>query len=639
MCGFVGFVALGNGAYCDDANLVRAGDAIAHRGPDDAGVWLADDARAGLSFRRLAILDVSRHGHQPMVCADGRYVLVYNGEIYNFKALRAQLDEEAPHVWRGHGDSEVLLELIRRHGVAAALARLDGMFAFAVWDTRERTLHLARDRFGEKPLYYGFSDGAFVFGSELKALKALPGFKSELNREALALFMRTRYIPGARTIYRAYHKLQAGQTLLLKAGEVHLHRYWDLEAEAARAIASPFAGTRREALDEVGRLFAVSTARRLEADVPLGVFLSGGIDSSLTTAYAAHALSAPLNTYTIGFEDQHFNEAPYARKVAEHFGTHHTEIMVNPRDALEVVERLPSMYDEPFADPSQIPTAVLCAQVGKHVRVALAGDGGDELFCGYGRYVSQIKRWSRAQGRGAGIAALLAAKVAASLPVGLLDALDGLRGKPGKLGRKIFARLQERSQDGAEDFFLYASAFWRDGVPVVGFERTRRAPFGVAALHVPGATDVQRFQVLDALMYLPDDVLVKTDRAAMAASLEVRTPFLNVDLARLAWSLPPAMMDPGIHGLKAMLKDLLARHMPRNLFERPKMGFDVPLRAWLRGDLKAWGDDLVLSPCALARDYLDMARIQKRWQDHQRGLNAEGDMWPALMVLAWMRSY
>lgn len=635
MCGFVGFVATRSGAFSDRAGLMRAGDAIAHRGPDDAGVWLADDVHAGFSFRRLAILDVSAHGHQPMISSDGRYIIAYNGEIYNFRALRAELDNDEQHLWRGHSDTEVLLELIRRTGLEAALARLDGMFAFALWDTCEATLSLARDRFGEKPLYYGFSEGAFVFGSELKALKALPGFKNELSRHALALVLRYRYIPGERTVYQAYHKLKAGQVLRLKAGDVQLKSYWDSQVEAAQAISVPFGGTRSEALDEIGRLFSVSTARRLESNVPLGAFLSGGIDSSLTVAYANQASTSPLKTYTIGFEDQHFNEAPYGKKVARHFGTCHTEIMVSQRDALDVVEHLPEMYDEPFADPSQIPTAVLCAQARSHVSVALAGDGGDELFCGYGRYLSQLKHWSKAQGRGARIAAL----AAAGLPVGFLDACDGMRGKPGKLGRKLFARAMERSCDRAENFFLHASSFWRDGVPVLGFERTHRALFHVDALHLPGATDVQRFQILDTLIYLPDDVLVKTDRAAMAVSLEVRTPFLNADLARFAWSLPPTMVDPQVKGLKAMLKDLLARHVPRDLFERPKMGFDVPLRAWLRGELKAWGDDLVLSPCTTACEYLDMARIQKRWRDHQRGVNAEGDLWPALMVLAWMRTY
>lgn len=636
MCGFVGFVTTGDRPFADGDDLMRAADAIVHRGPDDNGFWLAEGGRAGLGFRRLSILDLSEHGHQPMASSCGRYVIAFNGEIYNFRELRAELNEEESHAWRGHSDTEVLLELIRRRGVEQALACLDGMFAFALWDCQDSTLTLARDRFGEKPLYYGHSEGGFVFGSELKALKTLPGFQSDLSRDALALYFRYRYVPGGRCIYGAYRKLQPGHLLTLKGGHGEPRPYWRAEDEARTAFAHPFDGSHADALDEIDRLFKASVARRLESDVPLGAFLSGGIDSSLAVAYAQQVSDRPVNTFTIGFEHEHFNEAPFAQKVADHLGAHHTEIMVGEGDALAMVAHLPAMYDEPFADPSQLPTAVLCAKARDHVTVALAGDGGDELFCGYGRYLNQVKRWHAVE-RLSAASKRRAARMAASLPVEFLDGVDSLRGKPGKMGRKWFTRLMDRSSNRAEEFFMFASSFWRDGVPVQGIACDERGLFMPEALDLGTVSAEERFQVLDAGMYLPDDVLVKTDRASMAASLEVRTPFLNLDLARFAWSLPISLYAPAEHGLKVMLKDVLARHVPRDLFERPKMGFDAPIRQWLRGDLKAWGDTLVHEPGTLARSHLDMARIQRRWNAHQKGQNAEGDLWPALVLLAWMQ--
>lgn len=638
MCGFVGYVrSLGGQGFDADAEiLVRAASAIRHRGPDDAGTWVSDDGRAGLGFRRLAILDLSAHGHQPMASSDGRYVLTFNGEIYNFKDLRARLDGEAHPAWRGHSDTEVLLEWIVRHGVRDAVSQADGMFAIALWDTAEQTLTLARDKFGEKPLYYGWSDGGFVFGSELKALKALPGFRDALDVEALAQYFRYRYVPAPKTIYAAYSKLTPGTILTLKGGDVSQARYWDPVEQAAQAFATPFAGNYDQALDAVEDALTASTRRRLESDVPLGAFLSGGIDSSLAVALAGKA-GHGVNTFTIAFAEKHFNEGPYARAVAEHLKANHLEIEVSERDALAQVDALPAMFDEPFADPSQLPTAVLCARAREHVTVALAGDGGDELFCGYGRYLDHVRRFQALKGLNDGERARALAW-AKRLPVGLLDGLDGLRGKPGKLGRKWLAKLMDRATAQPEAFFLSASAFWRDGVPVKGVGALELDLFAPPPLVLDGVEDVRRFQILDTVRYLPDDVLVKTDRASMAASLEVRTPFLNADLARLAWSLPFAHTDPERVGLKAVLKDVLARHVPRELFERPKMGFDAPIRQWLRGDLKRWGEGLVNDPSALALEHLDMERIRARWSAHQRGLNAEGDLWPALVMLAWMQA-
>jgi len=631
MCGFVGFLSSQPMENASEI-LMQATGIIRHRGPDDDGLWVSGDACVGLGFRRLAILDLTDHGHQPMASTDGRYKIVFNGEIYNFKDLRAKLDKDQPHDWQGRSDTEVLLEMICRFGVEQTLAELDGMFAFALYDSQDHSLTLARDRFGEKPLYYGWSGDAFVFGSELKALKALPDFEGTLDREALSLFFRYRYVPGTRSIYKAYKKIKAGTFLILKQEAVETRTYWDPVVEARRAFENPFQGSRDEALDEVSRVFEHSVAQRLESDVPLGVFLSGGVDSSLVTAFAQQASAKPINTFTIGFDHKHFDESPYAKKIADRLGTQHVQTIVGEKDICDVVKNLATMYDEPFADPSQLPTAVLCAKARENVTVALAGDGGDEIFCGYGRYLSQVKAWQNK--RTPGIAGALIEQV----PVGLLNSLDGLRGKPGKLGQKYLTRMIDQSSTQAEEFFMFASSFWRDGVPVKGVDAFERGLFAPDELDLGAAKDVQRFQILDTQMYLPDDVLVKTDRASMAASLEVRTPFLNAELARLAWSLPFDQVDLTAHGLKSILRDLLARHIPREEFERPKQGFDAPIRQWLRGDLKTWGQDLIENPSGLAVEYLDMKRISARWSDHQKGRNLEGDLWPALVMLAWMQT-
>ncbi len=648
MCGFVGYFCVNGKAFSNASSgdgaavLRRASDAIKHRGPDDSGIWLSDGGCTGFGFRRLSIQDLSEHGHQPMISSGGRYVIVLNGEIYNFQTLRAELDAESPHQWRGHSDTEVLLELISRVGVEAALAKTDGMFAFALWDNRDKTLTLGRDRFGEKPLYYGWTDTAFVFGSELKALRAIPGFKGDLDRQSMAQFFRFYYIPGDQTIYQSCRKLPAGSitTLGLNTSQnswPDITNYWNPAQVFNDSAAAPFQGDMSGALDEIDRIFKKSVEHRMITDVPIGAFLSGGIDSSLTAAYAQMLDRPPLQTYTIAFDNNKFNEAPYAQAVADHLDTNHTEILVTEDDALGVIDGLANIYDEPFADSSQIPTMVLCAKAREHVTVALAGDGGDELFCGYNRYDKQVRRWNNISG-GHPMAKKLMAQMSKNLPIGLFDNIDGLRGKPGKLGQKWNSKLMEHSCVVDEEFFMAASSFWRDGVPVQGIDAHERALFTPQPLQLENASAVQRFQVLDTSIYLPDDILVKTDRASMAASLEIRTPFLNAELAQFALSLPVSMFDPQEFGLKVILKKLLERHVPANLIDRPKMGFEVPLREWLRGKLKDWGVALVYEPSVTAQEWLDMPRIQKRWVDHQKGANREGDLWPALMMLLWLRN-
>ncbi len=645
MCGFVGYFSPNADSFAGgdggESLLEQAADTLAHRGPDGAGLWCDAGAGVGLAFRRLAILDLSPAGEQPMESSDGRYRLVFNGEIYNFRALKAELDKEAPHEWRGHCDTEVLLELIRRRGLESALQKTDGMFALALWDSRDKTLSLARDRFGEKPLYMAWAGKTLLFGSELKALKTFPGFDTTLDRESLALYFRNRYVPGTRCIYQNARKLAPATTLAFHADSragawPQPTTYWNGIKVANAAMENPFSGTEAEALDEAERLFTASVSDRLESDVALGAFLSGGIDSSLTVAIAQRAMGKPMDTFTIRFEEDDFNEAPYAQAVAGHLQSHHNEITVTERDALGVVDRLSTMYDEPFADPSQLPTAVLSAQTRQHVTVALSGDGGDELFCGYGRYQTLPHLWARQSQKSPAMKGL-AAIMAKNLPVGPLDALSSLRPRPGKLGQRWFAKLMEASSTSMEECFGLSSGVWRDGVPVSSFLRTERRLFDLPHFELTNAADVQRMMFLDARTALPDGLMVKVDRAAMAASLEVRTPFLNADLARFAWSLPLSTYDPATKGLKWVLKSLLKRHIPEALVERPKMGFDVPIRQWLRGELRDWGETLVTASPP-GSELLDMARIEKKWRSHQQGANHEGDLWPALVLLSWMQN-
>lgn len=641
MCGFVGFVSAPGASFANTDELVRAGNAIRHRGPDDSGEWLAENARAGLGFRRLSIIDLSSHGHQPMASDCGRYTMVFNGEIYNYRELRAELEAGQKHPWRGHSDTEVLLELIRRSGLQVALSKVDGMFAMALWDNRENTLNLARDRFGEKPLYYGWSESGFVFGSELKALKALPGFRNALDRTALSQFFRLTYVPDPRSIYESYKKLPPGTFLELPSGATdgswpEAEPYWSAPSAFTEAAATPFQGSYEDLLDAVEARFEQSIAGRLQTDVPIGAFLSGGVDSSLTSAFANRASASVLKTFTIGFDEEKYNEAPYAEAVASHLGTEHTTITVREADVLTLLDSLPAMYDEPFADASQLPTALLCQMVREHVTVALSGDGGDELFCGYDRYVSRPARWP-ALARQSARARNSLEQLGKCLPVDALDALHALRGKPGRLGKKWLARLLENTSDSAEEFMLLGSSYWRHGVPVKGIDRLDRGNLREAIHPMTDHSPLRRAMFMDATLYLPGDLMVKVDRASMANSLEVRTPFLNAELASLAWSIPKNFYDPQAYGLKRVLRDLMRRYVPDDLVDRPKMGFEVPLRTWLRQDLRAWGDGLVNEPGRTACDALDMDKIATRWRDHQRGANAEGDMWPALIALQWMR--
>lgn len=638
MCGFTGYWDA-RGGYTSRGGLgilVDMTQALLHRGPDDEGYWQDPEAGIGLGFRRLSILDLTPEGHQPMHAHSGRHVLVFNGEIYNFRELRAELGGP----WRGHSDSEVALEAIERWGLEQALIRFNGMFALALWDKESRVLSFARDPFGKKPLYYGWGEGVFLFGSELKALRKHPAFQAELDRDAMAAFLRFAYIPGPATVYRKIRKLPPGALLHIRISEPnHLPEpslYWDSRAEALRARERGFTGVFREAADELESLLLDATQRRCVADVPLGAFLSGGIDSSLVTALMQRGSPTPVRTFTIGFQERGFDEAPYAKRVAHHLGTEHTEIYLSSAEALEVIPQLPDVYDEPFADASQIPTYLLSRMTRQHVTVALSGDGGDELFGGYDRYrVGQLLlgRFQRLPSSLRHALAWACHRIPGTGWDRTFGAALGPRWSSSrfrKLGRIL-------APDDAQAIYRDMMSYWPApeqlvlGAPGLGGPAWGRD-------HIPsGWEPVSRMMLTDTLTYLVDDILVKVDRASMANSLEVRNPLLDKRVFAFAWGLPLSFKYDRGQG-KRILKEILHRYVPCDLVERKKMGFGVPLGNWLRGPLRPWAEAL-LSPARLAEAGIAREPVAEAWQGFcQRGEPNQDRLWPLLVLLQWMES-
>ena len=641
MCGLAGY--LGTRAPADGRTALAMAARIAHRGPDGADAWADADAGVALGHRRLAVIDPSPAGAQPMASADGRLVLAFNGEIYNHRALRAEL-EAAGHApaWRGHSDTETLVEALARWGLDAALPRLDGMFAFAAWDRADRALWLARDRVGEKPLHYAAARGGGVlFGSELKALRAHPGWDDEVDRDALAAFLRLAYVPDPWTAHARARKLPPGHRLVLRAGDDPLAAtpapWWRLaDAIPARRRAEP-----PEALvAEAERRLTGAVASRLEADVPLGAFLSGGVDSALVTALAQRGAARPVRTFTVGFDVAGYDEAPAARAVAAHLGTDHTELRVGAGDALAVVPELPAIWDEPFADSSQVPTLLLSRLTRDHVTVALSGDGGDELFGGYNRHAAGWRLWSRLR-RLPGPARRAAATALARAPHRAIDrALARLRpGTPAtgdrlsKLARVLGAGDAAAFHaalvsTGADPAALMAGGLGGLGAPGGAPSAAGTPPAGVADPR-------EAMMAADLGAYLPGDVLTKVDRASMAASLEVRAPLLAADAIDLAWSLPVDAKVRGGTG-KWILREVLARHVPRALFERPKAGFALPVEAWLDGPLRDWADALLSREAVARAGLLDPEAAARVWADHRDGrARAPHLVWTLAMLQGW----
>jgi asparagine synthase (glutamine-hydrolysing) len=643
MCGIAGYFAPSGGAL--NRHVIEAMSAtLVHRGPDDDGVWLDPEAGIALGHRRLAILDLSKSGAQPMACHAGRYRLIFNGEIYNHGEIRRRLETEAvPPQWRGHSDTEVMLEAIARYGIARALGLFNGMFAFALWDREERALTLARDRIGEKPLYYGWCRRSFLFGSELKALKAHPDWQGEVDRGALALLLRRAYVPQPHSIYQGIFKLPPGCILTLKARDAspgtlpQPRAYWPAKTVAEEAANKPFGG--EDALGELEARLSDAIRLRMVADRPLGAFLSGGVDSSAVVALMQKASTRPVKTFTIGFHDARLDEAPFAREVARHLGTDHTELYVSEADALAVVPRLAAIYDEPFADISGIPTVLLSELTRRHVTVSLSGDGGDELFGGYPRYARAAREW-RAVGLTPKLLRASLRRAAEALPAGVLNRALGplarplsAKARPSRPGNKLRKRFEAWGAASAEELFATHVTQWREvspGALVIGAETP------VTVFEDPGRradlpSPDHRFMYLDAISYLPDDILVKLDRASMAFGLEARLPLLDHRVVELAWSLPLEARRQ-----KGLLRRLLYQYVPRELIERAKAGFEPPIGDWLRGSLRDWAEDL-LSSARLAEGGLFEPRpIRARWQEHLDGArNWHLSLWPVLMFQAW----
>ncbi|SEH49256.1 asparagine synthase (glutamine-hydrolyzing) [Magnetospirillum fulvum] len=632
MCGFAGFFDLSARTPQPAATAGAMAATLIHRGPDDNGTWSDDEAGLAFGFRRLSILDLSPQGHQPMVSHDGRWVVVFNGEIYNHAEVRTRLGGEVR--WRGRSDTEVLLEAIAAWGPEQAVRRFDGMFAFAVWDRTERRLTLGRDRFGEKPLYWALSDGVMLFGSELRALAVHPAWNGAIDRDALALFLRMGWIPAPHTIHRRARKLEPGTLMTVAAdGTATTTRYWSA-AERAAEMSGRFTGSRADAVDQLDALLRRSVALRMQADVPVGVFLSGGIDSSLTAALMSRLSDGPIHSFTVGFDQAGLDESAHARAVADHLGTIHTELRIGEDEALTMVPDLPRLFDEPFADPAALPTALLARLTRKRVTVALSGDGADELFGGYGIYRSLPADWTRLS------------RIPLPLRRGLATGARMLAGPAEGLARVGAAFRRRRSHPGyrlgraAEAFGAGSLAEllslhytrWRGMPSPVPLAQTLE-PFGEAATRVDPALAVM---LLDVGLYLADDLCVKTDRTTMAASLEARLPFLGTEIADFAWSLPPEFKIDGATG-KAVLRDVLFRHVPRALVDRPKMGFEVPVGKWLNGRLRPWADDM-LSEARLSRQgWLNAPLVAQCWREHRSGAKSwQTELWHVLMFQAWL---
>jgi asparagine synthase (glutamine-hydrolysing) len=640
MCGIAGFIDLaGRRSRGENDAIARAmGDAVRHRGPDAGAVWSDPEAGVWLAQRRLAIIDLTEAGAQPMATPDGLAWIVYNGEAYNAAELRPEL-EAAGYVFRGHSDTEALLYGCRHWGVEKTLARLVGMFAFAYWDGRGRTLTLVRDRLGKKPLYLSHLPAGLAFASELKALRLHPEVPTGIDRSSVAEYLRTSYISAPHSIFAGVGQVAPGEMLVFdtRSGELRRHVWWSALEAAQRGFASPSGGSPEEAVDEAEALIGEATRVRLVSDVPLGAFLSGGIDSSVVVAMMQRHGPGRTRTFSIGYSDADYDEAVHARAVAEHLGTDHTELILEPSDALAVIPSLPEMFDEPFADVSQIPTYLVSKLARGHVTVALSGDGGDEVFAGYNRHVAAgglLRRLSRLPRP---IRTAMAAAMR-SLPPDSWQALLSpipSRLRPRAIGEKLHKLAPLLELDELQQYRRVVS-HWNDPGSVVLGGEERPGPADDAALRAHFPDTVSWMRYLDMVTYLPGDILTKVDRASMAVSLEARAPLLDHRLVEFSFRIPSSVHLRNGQS-KWLLRQVLERHVPRALFERPKMGFGVPVGTWLRGPLRDWAEALLDERRLRETGLLRPEPVRALWKRHLSGAeNAQYLLWPVLMLMAWL---
>lgn len=655
MCGLTGFLDLSNQTGSNEllSTVKRMADTIRHRGPDHLGVWV--DAKIGIALGhcRLSIVDLSSKGHQPMHSACGRYVIVYNGEIYNFKVLRQEL-KTIGYTFHSNSDTEVILSAISQWGIFEAVNRFIGMFAFALWDRKEQLLYLVRDRLGEKPLYYGYTKKTFLFGSELKALRAHHNFETDINRNALALYLRYAYVPTPYSIYQGIYKLPPGTILTVKYEELRerndispqtLHfrpvQYWSAKDVVEHGTNNPFEHGEDEAVEQLDYLLRDAVKLQMVADVPLGAFLSGGVDSSTIVALMQMQSDRPVKTFSIGFNEQGYNEAVHAKAVARHLGTDHTELYVDPKQALAVIPRLPALYDEPFSDSSQIPTFLVSQLARQHVTVALSGDAGDELFGGYVRYLLGQRIWQKV-----GWMPIAIRQVAANF-LQILSPSQWNRlanvfspllkhyvtlGTFGDRFHKLAAVIPMPSQDA---LYHQLTSLWDNPEDVVLEGKEADTPFTDKHQWANLSGFTQRMMYLDLITYLPDDILVKVDRASMGVSLEARVPYLDHRVVEFAWCIPLEMKIRNGQG-KWLLRKILYKYVPKELIERPKMGFAVPIDAWLRGPLREWAEELLNRRRLQEEGYFNADPIRKKWRDHLSGKsNCQYHLWDILMFQAW----
>jgi asparagine synthase (glutamine-hydrolysing) len=648
MCGITGFIDISKsrGKTSFQTTIARMMESIHHRGPDDSDHWMDGQSGIVLGFQRLSILDLSPTGRQPMFSANGRYVIVFNGEVYNFNLLRTEL-AALGHTFRGHSDTEIVLAAICQWGIQGAVQRSNGMFAFALWDCHEHSLTLVRDRLGIKPLYYGWAGSVFLFGSELKAVKAHPAFHADIDRGALALYLRHSNIPAPYTVYTGFRKLLPGTILTIKEnhpGELpDPEPYWSARQVAESGTAHPFEGSDQDAIGELDALLRESIRERMVADVPLGAFLSGGIDSSAVVALMQAQSSRRIQTFTIGFNERDYDEAVYAKAIARHLGTDHTELYVTPQEAQAVIPILPNLYDEPFSDSSQIPAFLISELARRHVTVSLSGDGGDELFGGYNRYswASKIRKatgWLPGAFKTFGSATLRTIPPVAWENL-LTNQLIPSRWRVSELGEKMLKLEGILSADGPEAIYLALVSHWKDPSVIVrgAVEPPTLLSSRETWAQLPDFTSWMMY--MDLVTYLPDDILTKVDRASMGNSLEARVPYLDDHrVVEFAWRLPLQMKIRNGKG-KWLLRQVLHQYVPSRMVDRPKKGFSVPIDAWLKGPLRGWAEALLNEQRLRNESYLDPEPILQKWHEHLNGShNWQYYLWDILMFQAWLEA-